>query len=98
MNCCDSFLNDSNFSPALILLFNDMINTEIALTTILGILTELASVDIELMIHIAEDVITRGIEKQNFINDQYVAALEHRRVSASHLSNNFILSNIYNNN
>ena len=54
----------------MILLFNDMINTEIALTTILGILTELASVDIELMIHIAEDVITKGIEKQNFIKLQ----------------------------
>jgi hypothetical protein len=94
MNCWDNFLKVSNFSPALILLFNDIINTDTALTTILGILTALASSLIELMIHIAEEVITKGILKQNFINDQWDEALVHRSVIASHLSNNLFLSNI----
>jgi hypothetical protein len=75
-------------------LFNDIINTETTLTTILGILTALASSLMELIIHIAEEVITRGILKQNFINDQWEDALVHRRVIASHLSNNLFLSNI----
>jgi len=70
MNWVDNFLNVSNFSAALILLFNDIINTETALTTILGILTALASSEILLIIHIADEVITRGILKQNLIKDQ----------------------------
>jgi hypothetical protein len=65
-----------------------------ALTTIFGILTALASSEILLIIHMAEEVITKGILKQNFINDQWVDALVHRSVIASHLSNNLFLSNI----
>jgi hypothetical protein len=44
----------------------------------------------------AEEVITKGILKQNFINDQWEEALVHKRVIASHLSSNLFLSNIYN--
>jgi hypothetical protein len=50
---------------------------------------------IEFIINIALEEITRGILKQNFINDQWEEALVHKRVIASHLSSNLFLSNIY---
>jgi hypothetical protein len=79
-----------------LILLIDIINTDTSLTTIFGILTAFASSEILLIIHMAEEGITKGILKQNFVNDQWEDALVHKRVIDSHLSNSLFLSNIYN--
>ena len=73
------------------------IKTLIPLTTILGIFITFASWLILFIISIAEDVKTNGIVKQNLTNDQWLDALEHNKVIASHLSKIFcfFIFNIY---